>query len=168
MKVTRLKIAVLSFAATGIIFSGAAAYAAWGPSSKDASIKDTETSYEPTPLEPEPVQEPLPEPVNTDIPEPPKTVESEPAPEPAPAPVVRSYEEIVLDYPNMSTMAPGVPECASDLKREWAEYFQDHNREENIKRISAKFYSACSATGGFKLRQDMTILEHHFTHYGVR
>lgn len=165
MKVTRLKIALIGFATTGIIFGGAAVYAALGPSPKQAYQGEAGTSVtEPIPLDPQPTAAVEPDPIAT-IEEP---VVTEPVAEPAPTSAPsRTFEEIVLDYPNMSTGARGFPECAGHMKSAFPEMFQAHNREENIRRVSQKFLNVCSATDLKMTRGEMTILADYFRNHGV-
>lgn len=79
-----------------------------------------------------------------------------------PAPVeVRSFDEVIMDYPNMSN-APGVIACSHLIQKSWPEKFRDNNREANIKALSNHFSSACVAAKNSNIRE--TPLQRDFVY----
>ena len=158
MKLSRIKIGIITLATLTVVGAGVATATIASnkkevtPDNSSVVItkpEDLKKSDHITPVNPTPVSEPQ--------------VPLTPAPEPSPEPVVvRSFEEIVLDYPNMSTGAPGFPECAGYLKNAYPERFRDDNREESIRYISEKFINVCAAIDLKTTRAEMTTLQFYW------
>lgn len=80
------------------------------------------------------------------VPEPvtPPPVETPPPTEPdTPAPiVVKSFSELILNYPSMSD-TPLKVECLNRIAAGWPERFQDHNREANVALLARTMANPC-------------------------
>lgn len=129
--------ALLLFAGSGL------AYAAVQPEPvepQENAVHKTLTGEEVKPTvttsEAEPKQEKEPEPVET-------TPVEAPAPAPAPEPV-RSFDEIILDYNNLSFNEHGIT-CMKLIQAEFPHWFTPDVREANIKLLASTVTSSCSA-----------------------
>lgn len=99
-----------------------------------------ELEVESTPMVPEPVAPPTPEP------------QPEPTPgQPAPV-VVKSFGELILNYPRM-TDTPLKVECLNRIAAGWPERFQDHNREANVDLLGKRLLNPCA-----QLYKGLTLL----------
>lgn len=63
----------------------------------------------------------------------------------APTPVYRSFDQIIMDYPNMSQGYHAV-ECSHVIQAAYPNRFTPEKAEYNIRLISQKFASSCSAS----------------------
>lgn len=73
------------------------------------------------------------------------TVETAPVVEQvAPAPVYRSFDEIIMDYPNMIQGYNAI-ECSHIIEQSFPNRFTPEKREVNIKLISQNFINSCAA-----------------------
>ena len=64
---------------------------------------------------------------------------------PAPAPVYRSFDEIIMDYPTMS-QGPREVACSKAIEAEFPYRFTQEKRETNVRIIAQKFVSSCAAS----------------------
>lgn len=86
-----------------------------------------------TPMVPEPVAPP-----------PVTEVAPPPAPDAPPAaPVVKTFGELILNYPAM-TDTPLKVECLNRIHTGWPERFQDHNREANVALLARTMANPCA------------------------
>ena len=163
MKLPSKKLTISAVAALTVVVCGVSAYAM---TQKQQDTQAPQQASAAVITDEKDLQE-VTEPANT------TTVVTEPTPAPvAPAPttqepaaapmVVRSFEEIILDYPNMSTGLPGFPECAGYLKNAWPEKFTDANREENIRWVSTTFINVCAAIDGGPTRDRQYTLQRYW------
>ena len=70
--------------------------------------------------------------------------QSVPVSEPAPTPVYRSFDEIILDFPNMSQGYHAV-ECSHVIEAAYPDRFTPEKRETNIRLIATHFINSCAA-----------------------
>lgn len=74
------------------------------------------------------------------------TVESQPTTATETQIAVPTNDEVVATYPNLSSN-PQLLQCSHDIINAFPHRFTDSNREVNLKILSEKFVSSCSAIG---------------------
>ena len=140
MKLPSKKLTVSAVSALTVVICGVSTYAMIAPKAPEDTKSYVQTQTELTPIET--TSEPAPAPVE----EAPAPATVAPAPttqEPAPtATVVRSFDEIIKDYDNMSR-TPQIADCSRAIAAKFPGRFQDYNREYNIKLLSTSWSSMC-------------------------
>ena len=143
MKLPSKKLTISAVAALTVVVCGVSAYAM---TQKQQDTQAPQQASAAVITDEKDLQE-VTEPANT------TTVVTEPTPAPvAPAPttqepatapmVVRSFDEIIKDYDNMSR-TPQIADCSRAIAAKFPSRFQDHNREYNIKLLSTSWSSMC-------------------------